>query len=709
VSGSVSAAQRFTARQPCPVCGGHARLPSGHGARCYGFLSADERYAHCTRDEHAHGLLQENGGSYAHRLHGDCKCGQRHGGEPPATNGHKPELPPRPVVRTRRWRHMIVDGEPIEHVRVDYDGGGKRVWWQRGGENGLRGYPVSDLPLYGADQIGDAKGVIIVEGEPARDALDPLARELGLAVVATVTGAKTRPSDDVLRTLPAVPLYLWPDSDDDGESHMTGNAGALVAMGRDRSEIRRLVWPAARPGEGDDAADFVQAGATADDLGRLDTPPFLSAAPREGVAAERNLLFRSARDIAAATPEVAAFAAEPWLPEAGLLEIDGKIKSSGKTTFATHMCRAILDARDFMGRPTRRSPIVYLSEQSPASFREALRRADLLDRDDFSALLWHDTIGTPWPAIVRAARAEAARIGARVLVVDTLGQFAGVKGDAENNAGAALEAVAPLQEAAAVDGLAVAILRHERKGGGEVGDSGRGSSAFAGAVDVVLRLRRPEGAARPGVRVLESLSRFDQTPDTLVIELTDAGYVALGDTEAVAAEEARTAVLMAAPSNEDDAMREADLLLAADVKRTVGQGAIREHLDAGRLCRTGEGKRGDPFRYWRPADGEMLSAAYREEAPAESIFARGPDRDPDAENVSAATQGAPAESNGHNAETSEKVSAGTPTVRAAERNNGSPLPADCPQPAVCAQFGACLSAREGGSCPPLLARQESLA
>jgi hypothetical protein len=154
-----------------------------------------------------------------------------------------------------------------------------------------------------------------------------------------------------------------------------------------------------------------------------------------------------------------------------------------------------------------------------------------------------------------------------------------------------------------------------------------------------------------------------------VIELTDAGYVALGDTEAVAAEEARAASRTAAPASEDEAIREADLLLAADVKRTVGQGAIREHLEIGRLCRTGEGKRGDPFRYWKPGDGEKVSAAYREEAPAENNSARDPDRDPDAEKVSAATQGVPAERNGHNAETSKKVSAGTQTLYAAERNS----------------------------------------
>lgn len=76
---AVPTAHRFTKRNPCPVCGGGHNLPSGQGIRCYGFLSSDERYAHCTREEHAHGLLQESGGTFAHRLDGPCNFGQMHG------------------------------------------------------------------------------------------------------------------------------------------------------------------------------------------------------------------------------------------------------------------------------------------------------------------------------------------------------------------------------------------------------------------------------------------------------------------------------------------------------------------------------------------------------------------------------------------------------------------------------------------------------
>ena len=50
------------------------------------------------------------------------------------------------------------------------------------------------------------------------------------------------------------------------------------------------------------------------------------------------------------------------------------------------MARAILDGADFMGQPTTKSAVIYLTEQPPASFRVALERADLLSREDFVAL-----------------------------------------------------------------------------------------------------------------------------------------------------------------------------------------------------------------------------------------------------------------------------------------------------------------------------------
>lgn len=67
--------QRHTRSHPCPVCGGYDAQPRGSGKRCGGFTSEDG-YTHCSRIECDE---QEDGGTWAHRLNGACRCGTAHG------------------------------------------------------------------------------------------------------------------------------------------------------------------------------------------------------------------------------------------------------------------------------------------------------------------------------------------------------------------------------------------------------------------------------------------------------------------------------------------------------------------------------------------------------------------------------------------------------------------------------------------------------
>jgi hypothetical protein len=254
----------------------------------------------------------------------------------------------------------------------------------------------------------------------------------------------------------------------------------------------------------------------------------------------------------------------------------------------------------------RTSPLTEFSEVQLRA-RERRRVADLLDREDLLILHWHDTRGVTWPEVARVTMDKALEFGAGVLFVDTLGQFAGIRGDGENNAGAAQEAMRPLQEAAA-RGLAVVLTRHERKGGGEVGESGRGSSAFGGAVDVILSIRRGEGNTRPSVRIIESLSRFDETPGKLVIELTDDGYRSLGDATAFAEREAMTAILELLPVKEENALPSADILdrlKEQEIKRTVATEALAKLANSGMVRRIGAGKKGNPYRYHKPTPNDI--------------------------------------------------------------------------------------------------------
>jgi hypothetical protein len=400
------------------------------------------------------------------------------------------------------------------------------------------------------------------------------------------------------------------------------------------------------------------------------------------------LVFRGADELGELMGEAARHIARYVFPQS-ITEIVGAVKAAGKTTFLTHLCRAILEGQDFLGEPTQPSPILYLSEQTRATFREALRRADLIGHPDFRYLLFGTTLGVPWPKVVAAARAEARRIGAKMLCVDTLGQWARLKGDAENSAGAALEAMAPLQAAAAEDGLAIVIVRHERKSGGDVEKSARGSSAFAGAVDVIVRMRRPEGAQRATLRILEAISRFDGVPELLAIELTDAGYVVRGDGEAISTQDALFIVAKHIPSDPLHAVTEPAIVAAAGVSRTVVRDVVKRCLALGWLGRLGEGKRGDPYRYFRQGR-EAVS-------------------DGTAQGLGPSALAAPASETLRVLPSPGVVASLDPPPSGRDAAMTDDVPYGCGQPAACAQLGPCPHFRAEGQCWADISWKEAMA
>lgn len=320
----------------------------------------------------------------------------------------------------------------------------------------------------------------------------------------------------------------------------------------------------------------------------------LALQPRTG------LPFYSPRDLADLTSTAPDWLLGPGLAAIGAItEVDGKIKAAGKTTLLQWAIRSILEGTPFLGHPTRATKVIYVTEQSRQTFMDGLRLAGLEDRGEEMRILFREDFhGSPWPAIVAATRQD----GYELVVFDTIGKLAGIR--EENSAGEWATAMAPLQDLAA-SGRAVVVLRHDRKGGGEVGDSGRGSSQASGDVDIILALKRPEGNQVGGRRVIESLSRYRETPEKIVIELTTEGYVYLGTEDAVAAAAALEFVSFTLGSefrtngNALDLKELTELGEAHEpkIKRTQITYALAALTEQGKVNRTGEGKRGDPYRY----------------------------------------------------------------------------------------------------------------
>ena len=209
------------------------------------------------------------------------------------------------------------------------------------------------------------------------------------------------------------------------------------------------------------------------------------------------LLFKwwTAKEYAEKTPKDIPWICEPWAAAKSLTEIDGKVKTSGKTTFVCAMAKAIVDGNDFLDEPTKQTKVLYLSEAPETAWRQALQRAGLLDNENFICSTIEDildgnkdrTVPLTWVDIIGQAIVMADFHKAGLLVIDTLSEFSNLDDEKENDSGAAKKVTDELKKAAAA-GLAVIVLRHDRKGGGSTGESARGSSAYSGQMDQIVHI-----------------------------------------------------------------------------------------------------------------------------------------------------------------------------------------------------------------------------
>jgi KaiC/GvpD/RAD55 family RecA-like ATPase len=264
---------------------------------------------------------------------------------------------------------------------------------------------------------------------------------------------------------------------------------------------------------------------------------------------------KSVSEVLAQSGEGPAWKVRPLLASSNITDLSGEAKLSGKTTFSMHMIASVVKGEDFMGFPTEKSKVLYLTEQGN-NFAEALQKAGLEGADGELFVIQHkDVRGVEWKELLSKAVEECNRRGIGVLVVDTFAAFSGIVGAEENNSGDIRDKMAPLKEAAQEHGLAVLYVRHAGKSG-----RARGSSQFEAEGDIILTLKRPEGNHGENVRVLEGIGRYDEIPRKLNVELTDEGYVALGSAGQIQFGKAVEVIRQRLPRTRESAISQDELL-----------------------------------------------------------------------------------------------------------------------------------------------------
>lgn len=435
--------------------------------------------------------------------------------------------------------------------------------------------------------------VYVVEGE--KDA-DSLAR-LGF-VVTTNAGGAGKWRDEYNEPLRGRSVVILPDNDAAGREHAAKVAGALEGIA---ATIRVVNLPAL-PEKGD-VGDFLAAGGTREQLEALVAKADSFPASKNGGSPESNSEPEDPRwrpisiDDLPDNEEQIPWVLDGYLASGAVTLLVGLWKA-GKTTWLVHLLRAITAGDDtFAGQSLRKCHALVVSEEPAMLWRQRRHRFGLSGIDVVCRPFLRRPDQHTWERFIAYLAQTVRRQNISLVVFDPLANLWPVND--ENDAGQVTAALVPLR---GLEGAAVLLVHHPRKGDAGEGQAARGSGALPGFVEIIVELRRFDAQRREDTRrVLTSYSRFDDTPPELVVDYDpERGYEAIGTKRDATAEDrfaiVRRLVVQRFQTAEEigsqwpvgTVPKPGLRTLSADLKRAFEQG---------QLARRGAGVKGDPHQY----------------------------------------------------------------------------------------------------------------
>jgi hypothetical protein len=284
----------------------------------------------------------------------------------------------------------------------------------------------------------------------------------------------------------------------------------------------------------------------------------------------------------------------------GKLTLLTSLWKSGKTTLLAHLLARRRQGGDFLGLAVTPGVSLVVSEEPRDLWPERCRRHQLGKE---VGVLTRPFAGRP--TFAQLAQLNADLIGLKqergldLVVFDSLAVF--LPTGNENSAGVMVNALAPFL-ALAEAGLAVWLLHHPSKGEPPLGQAARGSGALLAAVDIYLEMRHPGGNPFTRRRKLTAWSRYDETPQQMLIELSPDSltYERLADTSDDFHTNWDTVALALAGA--------AAPLTRQEIRGVWPPGVAKPHdatlwrwldraVELGLAERSGRGTRNEPYRY----------------------------------------------------------------------------------------------------------------
>ena len=267
---------------------------------------------------------------------------------------------------------------------------------------------------------------------------------------------------------------------------------------------------------------------------------------------------------------------------AGSVSIVASKPKVGKSTLARNLALCIARGLPFLGWPVKRGPVLYLALEERAEDVAADFRAMGATGSEEVQI---SGAGTVLDVVTILQERQPV-----LLVVDPL--FRLVRIQDGNSYAETYSALGPLIDVARETGTHILCLHHSSKlAKAEAIDTPIGSTALGGAVSTLISMKRTasyrtmQTVQRIGTDLPETVLRFD--PATRLLSLG-------GLREGFEVADVGEAILRALA---DKSMTEPEIDDAIEGKTTVKRRALRELTGNGRVVRSGNGKRGEPYRY----------------------------------------------------------------------------------------------------------------
>jgi len=225
---------------------------------------------------------------------------------------------------------------------------------------------------------------------------------------------------------------------------------------------------------------------------------------------------------------------ERWLWEGfiakGNITLFTAIMKAGKSTFLRGLFSSMSKNEEVAGQPTTKCNILVISEESDDVWSESKKFIEEKEINHVS--VWIRPIrGKPnykeWDMVIKQIAEVCEKKKIELLVIDTLSSFWPI--DDENDSAKVNKALTPLYTFTQ-KGIAVLLIHHDRKGGGDHGEAVRGSSALAGFADQLVHFKRNENGL-PNQRIITTNGRLTSTKLIIALEysISDEKYTTLGE------------------------------------------------------------------------------------------------------------------------------------------------------------------------------------